>query len=125
MIKDLVQTALDSVLSAKNIYIFPQRKMGGNYNEYVVYTMSGDSRGDYADDEVITKTADVTVKYYYRSDKLNNYDEMEAVKEIEDLIETSLEAAGFDIPFGRFDAGDIEDIGYLVTVFECNYWRVV
>lgn len=125
MIKDLVQAALDGVLYEKKIYTFPQRKMGGNYDEYVVYTVSGDNKEAYADDKVMTKSADVTVKYYYRADMLNDYESMKAVKETEDLIENVLEAAGFEIPFGRFDAGDIEDIGYLVTIFECEYWRAV
>lgn len=125
MIKDLVQAALDGILYEKNIYTFSQRKMGGNYDEYVVYTVSGDNKEAYADDKVMTKSADVTVKYYYRADMLNDYESMKAVKETEDLIENVLEAAGFEIPFGRFDAGDIEDIGYLVTIFECEYWRAV
>lgn len=125
MIKDLVQAALDGILYEKNIYTFPQRKMGGNYDEYVVYTVSGDNKEAYADDKVMTKSADVTVKYYYRADMLNDYESMKAVKETEDLIENVLEAAGFEIPFGGFDAGDIEDIGYLVTIFECEYWRAV
>ena len=125
MIKDLVQLTLDTVLYPKNIYVYEQRKSGTDADEYVVYSASGDNRENFADDEVLTKNASVTVKYYYRAEKLDNYSTRKKVREIEDLIETSLEDAGFAIPFGKFDAGDVDDIGYMTTVFECEYWRVV
>ena len=64
-------------------------------------------------------------RYYYRAEKLDNYSTRKKVREIEDLIESSLEEAGFEIPYGRFDAGDIDDIGYMATIFECEYWRVI
>ena len=124
MIKDLVQLTLDTVLYPKGIYVHEQRKSGPDADQYVVYSSSGDSREDFADDKVLTKNANVTVRYYYRVEKLDNHSTKKAVREIEDLIETSLEVAGFSVPFGRFDAGDIDDIGYMATVFECEYWRV-
>ena len=125
MIKDLVQLTLDTVLYPKDIYVYEQRKSGPDSDEYVVYSSGGDSGEDFADDSVITKNAQVTVRYYYRAEKLDNYTTRKKVREIEDLIESSLESAGFEIPFGRFDAGDVDDIGYMVTVFECEYWRVM
>lgn len=125
MIKDLVQTTLDTVLYPEDILVHEQRKSGPDADEYVVYSSSGDNREDFADDEVLIKNASVTVRYYYRAEKLDNYTTRKKVREVEDLIESSLEDAGFTIPFGRFDAGDVDDIGYMTTVFECEYWRVV
>ena len=125
MIKDLVQLTLDTVLYPKNIYVYDQRKSGPDADEYVVYSASGDNRENFADDKVLIKNASVTVRYYYRAEKLDNYTTRKKVREVEDLIESSLNEAGFEIPFGRFDAGDVDDIGYFVTVFECEYWRVV
>lgn len=125
MIKDLVQLTLDTVLYPKDILVHEQRKSGPDADEYVVYSSSGDNREDFADDEVLIKNASVTVRYYYRAEKLDNYTTKKKVREVEDLIESSLEDAGFVIPFGRFDAGDVDDIGYMTTVFECEYWRVV
>lgn len=125
MIKDLVQTTLDNVLYPKNIFVYEQRKSGTDADEYVVYSLSGDIRESFADDKPLTKNANVTVRYYYRAEKLDNYSTKKEVREHEDLIESALEEAGFSIPFGRFDAGDVDDIGYFVTVFECEYWRVV
>ena len=125
MIKDLIQTTLDAVLYPKNIFVYEQRKSGPDADEYVVYSLSGDIEENYADDEVLVKNANVTVKYFYRSEKLDNYSTRKNVREIEDLIENALKEAGFSIPYGRFDAGDVDDIGYMTTVFECEYWRVV
>ncbi len=125
MVKDLIQLTLDTVLYPKNIYVYEQRKSGLDADEYVVYSTSGDNREEFADDEVLTKNANITVKYFYRVEKLDNYSTRKKVREVEDLIETSLESAGFTIPFGKFDGGDVDDIGYMTTIFECEYWRVV
>lgn len=123
MIKDLIQESLDTALN--NIYVYEQRKSGTDADEYVVYSTSGDNQVEFADDEVLVKNANFTVKYYYRSDKLDNYATREEVRVIEDLIETTLKDNGFSIPFGRFDGGDVDDIGFHTTIFECQYWRVV
>ena len=125
MIKDLLQTCLDAVLFSKGIYVHEQKKSGPEANQYVVYSVSGDEKGTFADDVANSKNADVTVKYFYRESKLENHASKLKVREIEDLIESTLESNGFEIPFGRFDAGDIDSIGYMVTIFECEYWRVV
>lgn len=125
MIKDLVQRTLDEVLYPKGIYVYEQRKSGQDADEYVVYSLSGDSGEGFADNKELVKNANVTIRYYYRAEKLNNYSTRKKVREIEDLIENTLKEAGLTTPFGRLDAGDIDDIGYFTTVFECEYWRVV
>ncbi len=125
MIKNLVQTSLDTVLYPKGIYTHDQLKTGDDADEYVVYSMSGDIKEGFTDDKVNLKNANVTVRYFYRESKLGNYASRQAVREIEDLIETTLEANGFEIPFGRFDAGDVDGIGYRATIFECEYWRAL
>jgi len=125
MIKNLLQTSLDASLYSQGIYVHEQRKSGPDADEYVVYSTSGDIKEEFADDKVNVKNANVTVRYFYRESKLFNYTSKQAVRAIEDLIESTLESNGFEIPFGRFDAGDVDGIGYMTTVFECEYWRVV
>ncbi len=125
MIKELVQSTLDNMLYPKNVYVYEQRKIGVDSDSYVVYSLSGQSREYYADDKAIIKKAGVTVKYYYRTEMLESTTNKEKVRETEQLIETALEEAGFSIPFGKFDAGDVDDIGYYTTIFECEYSEVV
>ena len=125
MIKDLIQTSLDTVLYPKGIYVYEQRKSGTDADQYVVYSMSGDIQEEFADDTVLIKNANVTIRYYYRSENLDNYTTKQSVREVEELIESTLESVGFNVPFGRFDGGDVDDIGYHTTIFECEYWRVV
>jgi len=124
MIKDLLQTCLDSVLYEKGVYVHEQKKSGPDADEYVVYSMSGDTKESFADDEATVKSANVTVKYFYRESKLGNYASKVKVREIETLIYETLEDNGFEC-LGPFDSGDIDGIGYMVTIFECKYWRVV
>lgn len=123
--KNLLQTCLDSVLYSKGIHVHEQKKSGADADQYVVYTMSGDTKEVFADNKVVVKSGNVTVKYFYRESKLEKHSSKLKVREIEDLIESTLESNGFEVPFGRFDAGDIDGIGYMVTIFECEYWRVV
>jgi hypothetical protein len=56
---------------------------------------------------------------------LDTYAGRQAVRDREETIEAALKNAGFVIPFGKFDGGDIDDIGFYVTIFECEYWQVV
>lgn len=125
MIKNKLQLCLDNALYNENIYVHEQKKTGKDANEYVVYSFSGDIKEVFADDKVNVKSANVTVRYFYRESLLEKYSTRQAVRRIEQLIETTLEENGFEVPNGRFDAGDVDDIGYMVTVFECEYWRAV
>lgn len=125
MIKTLVQTTLDASLYPLGVYSHEQRKSGPDADEYIVYSLAGDGEEAHADDDALVKAADVTVRYYYRADMLETSTGKARVRQIEDAIESAMYGEGFDLPFGRFDGGDIDDIGYLVTIFDFEYWRVM
>lgn len=124
MIRSMVQTALDTALYP-HVRTYWQRKSGVHADEYIVYMQAGDTSEAYADDKPLVKNANITVKYYYRAEKISTHIGREAVKKREEDIQAALEGAGFDIPYGKFDAGDVDDIGFFVTAFECEYGRVV
>lgn len=124
-IHGMVQTALDTALAESGVYSYWQRKSGPDADEYIVYTQAGDSGEAFADDAPLVKSAGITVRYYYRAEKLDSHAGRQAVKIRGEAIQTALEGAGFTVPFGPFDAGDVDDIGYFVIVFECEYSRVV
>ncbi len=125
MIKTLLQETLDNALISKNIYSYDQRKTGNNANEYIVYSVSGEVKDDFADDTNLVKHTNITVRYYYNDELLGDFESRKQIRENEKLIEQALEEQGFYMPFGRFDGGDIDDIGYLVTIFECEFWEVL
>ncbi len=122
--RNLLQTTLDTALYP-DVLVYWQRRAGPDTDEYVIYTVNGDSGEDFADNAALTKNASATVKYYYRVEKAGTYAGRQAIETRENTIETALKDAGFDMPFGKFDAGEIDGNGYFVTVFECEYWRVV
>ncbi|MDD3269651.1 MAG: hypothetical protein PHX14_10040 [Syntrophomonadaceae bacterium] len=121
-IKDLVQTTLDTTLYP-NVLSYWLRKSGGPADEYIVYSQNGDNSKGHADDIIFFKAGDITVRYYYRAEKIDSYTGRQAIITRIDSIQTALEEAGFSIPGGSFDVGDVDGIGYFVTVFECEYWR--
>lgn len=125
MIKTLLQETLDNALISKNIYSYDQRKTGNNANEYIVYSLSGEVKDDFADNINLVKHTNITVRYYYNDELLGDFESRKQIRENEKLIEQALEEQGFYIPFGKFDGGDIDDIGYLVTIFECEFWEVL
>lgn len=122
--RNLLQTALDTALYP-DVLVYWQRRAGPDTDEYVIYMINGDSGEDFADNAALIKNASATVKYYYRVEKAGTYAGRQAIETRENTIETALKNAGFDVPFGKFDAGEIDGNGYFVTVFECEYWRVV
>lgn len=127
-VRGILQTALDDALSSAKVRVYWLRKAettGEAPEEYVVYTLDGDPAGVYADDQPLTRSANVVIRYYYRGSKLDTAAGRSAVKARETVIAEALEGAGFSLPSGYFDAGDIDDIGFGTTVFEAYYWRVV
>ncbi len=127
-IRGLVQTTLDTELSGAMFVHWQLRveiQSDPNPNEYVVYTLGGDNDSAFADNEPLVKSADVTLRYYYRKEKLNTHAGREAVKSRENSMLTAMKTAGFYTPSGFFDAGDIDGIGYMVSVSEWSYARVV
>jgi hypothetical protein len=125
MIKTLLQETLDNALIPKNIYSYDQRKTGNNANEYIVYSVSGEVKDSFADNINLVKHTNITVRYYYNAELLGDFESRKQIRENEKLIEQALEDQGFYMPFGKFDGGDIDDIGYLVTIFECEFWEVL
>lgn len=125
MIKTLLQETLDNALIPKNIYSYDQRKTGNNANEYIVYSVSGEVKDEFTDDINLVKHTNITVRYYYNVELLGDFESRKQIRENEKLIEQVLEEQGFYMPFGKFDGGDIDDIGYLVTIFECEFWEVL
>ncbi len=127
-IRGLVQSTLDTALDG-NVYVFwrQRAKIAGdkNLDEYIVYTLGGDYNQIFADDEPLTKEADITIHYYYRSKKIQTFAGRTLIKDREKTLLTALKEAGFSCPNGAFDAGDIDDIGYLTSIIECSYGRVV
>ena len=125
MIKSLTQTTIDTALTGKNIKVYEQRKTGEDAKEYIVYTKGSTTSDNFADDTVLIQTDSVTVKYYYSDSFLDTRTGRTQIHTNEELIKTALINAGFIMPGGYFDAGDVDDIGYMVTIFECEYQRVI
>ena len=123
-IRSLVQAALDTALDSA-VKVYWQRKSGKDADEYIVYTQDGDLTEVFADNDPLVKAGDITVRYYYRPEKLDTQAGRDAVISREEAIEAALKDSGFDIPNGKYDAGDIDDVGFYTTVFDCEYWRVI
>ncbi len=124
-IRALVQTALDTALYSDGVYVYWLRKSDEtDPDEYVVYTLDGDPVGAYADGDPLTRNANASIRYYYRDSMLNSSAGKAAIKARETQIAAALTGAGFTLPNGYFDSGDIDDIGFGTTIFEAYYSRV-
>lgn len=127
-VRALVQAALDAFFNGE-VCVFWQRRAengGENQDEYIVYTLGGDNELSSTDDkQIITKEADITVRYYYRYEMIDTSAGRKKVAERENQIIDALKNAGFLCRGGAFDAGDVDDAGCFTSVIECNYWRAV
>lgn len=127
-IRTLVQTVLDTALSASNVRVFWLQKTdttSADPDEYVVYTQDGNTPTSYADDAELARSANIVVRYYYRLGLIDTQTGRTAVKTREQTILTTLKNGGFSVFNGPFDVGDIDDAGYGTTIFECYFSEVV
>lgn len=127
-IRGKIQLALDTALYEDKVYCYWNRKVetaGANPDEYIVYTLSGDSPESFADNTELIRLHEATIRYYYRDTLLQTAAGRNKVKNRERQIIEALRNADFEIPDGAYDAGDIDNIGFFVSLIECQYWEVV
>lgn len=123
-----IQLALDTALYNDKVFSFWNRKVeveGANPDEYIVYTLSGNNSEDFADDTALVKSHDATIRYYYRDTLLHTSTGRNKVKNRENQIIDAIKNAGFEIPNGVFDAGDIDSAGFFVSLIDCQFWEVI
>lgn len=124
-IRAMVQETLDTALYPDVRVYWLRKSDGEDPDEYVVYTLDGDPVGEYADDAPLTRDANVSIRYYYRDFMVTTNSGRAAIITREEQIAAALMSAGFTLPNGYFDVGDIDDIGFGATVFEAYFSRVV
>ncbi len=123
-VRALVQSTLDTALLIRSFWQSKVETAGEDPDEYVVYTLDNDAP-TYADNLPTYLTANIAVRYYYRMSLLETQANRTAVKSRERAIYNALQGAGFSISAGPFDVGDIDDIGFGASVYECYYERTV
>lgn len=127
-IRELVQTTLDNALYNDGVRVFWRRKTqtdGEEPDEYIVYTLDSDTMETAADDAPLVRSANIVIRYYYRDTLLDTNAGRNRISNREHQISDALHSAGGLLPNGYFDSGDIENIGFGTTIFECELWRVV
>lgn len=127
-VRGKIQLALDTALYTDKVFSFWNRKVeveGENSDEYIVYTLSGDNAENYADNTDLVRVHDATIRYYYRDTLPHTSTGRKKVKNREKQISDALKNAGFEIPNGVFDAGDIDSVGFFVSLIDCQYWEVI
>ena len=125
-VREYVQATLDDALSCDGIQSFWLRHIETQEpaREYIVYTLGGVTPDAYADNRAFIRTASVTFRYYYSEEFTLTPKGREHIRKTEKRIAKALRRAGFSLPDGWFDAGDIDDIGYGTTVFEADLQEV-
>lgn len=127
-VRSLVQTTLDTALADTNVRVYHQRRAtdaAGSDDEYIVYTLDNDPYDKYADNDGLIRAAELTIRYYWRIELDNTQAGQAQVRGREAQIEAALRGAGFSLPQGYFDGGDIDDVGFYTTIFPTEYWEVV
>ena len=127
-IRGKIQLALDTALFADKVFSFWNRKVevaGENKDEYIVYTLSGDTPETFADNSELVKVHDASISYYYRDTLVQTSAGRTKVKNRENQIIDALRNAGFEVFGGVSDIGDVDNVGFFVSLIECQYWEVV
>lgn len=127
-IRSIIQLALDTALYEDKVFSFWNRKVevdGENPDEYIVYTLSGDNTEAFADNTELVKVHEITIRYYYRDTLSQTSAGRNKVKNRENQIIDAVRNSGFEVPNGVYDAGDIDNVGFFVSLIECQYWEVI
>ena len=131
-VRALLQSTLDAafndVLFPDRVRVFWRRRAespGDDPSEYIVYTLDGDPYEEYADNRPLIRATSTAVRYYYRDALLDSREGRARIARNETRIAAALIDAGFDLPTGYFDAGDIDSVGFGVTLFPAEYWEAL
>ena len=124
-VRALVQSTLDGASLEIKAYWLKKTEMSTDQDEYIVFTSGGKYGTFFSDDARAVIDRDVTISYYHRSVKADTPTGRAAIWAKEASIESALLAAGFETPSGFFDAGDIDGIGFDVSVAEWTLSGVV
>lgn len=113
-VSELIQETLDAALGGLGIRTYEGRRQDGaeNEEEFVVYTMTGDSVEASADGETIARTATAAVRYYLTESAAFDYPGRRKRRSRLRLIGSALYAAGFDFPEGWVDVQDDATVGF-------------
>ena len=119
-VREFVQKTLDDEFEHDGLRSYWLRRIDTDERarEYIVYTLGGVTPDAYADNRVFIRTASVTFRYFYNEEFILTAKGREHIRKTEKRIAKTLRRAGFSLPDGWFDAGDIDDIGYGATIFE-------
>lgn len=126
-VRSYAQAALDAVLAPDKVYSHWQRKQsvkGESPDEYVVYTVDSDNPNLRANGGVFAKTAGLAVRYYHSFGLDATSTGRESVDARERQIAKALHDAGFAVTAGPFDLGDIDEVGFNTSGFECDCARL-
>ena len=127
-IRARLQATIDDALAPDGVYSYWQRKAetaGEDADEYVVHTLDDNASEAFADDVPLVRSTSFAVRYYYRDSLLNTSAGRTRIKDREKQIASALISAGYTLPNGYFDAGDIDNVGFGTTIFPVEFWRVV
>lgn len=114
---DLIQTTLDSVLITETdtVYSFWGRRAevsNDNAQEYIIYSLSGDSADVSADGDVMYRSMSVDVQYYIKYSIARTYAGRRRAMDRMDSIREALRSAGFGCSGGWSEIGDVDDVGF-------------
>jgi hypothetical protein len=119
----LLQTILDNALYSLGVNSYWGERADITADEYVIYSVSGDSNPDYADDAPSTRSVYCIIGYYYSVKLAGTHAGRSKIKAHEALIRSALLAAGFSV--NSFDDADPSDMAYRRIVFEAERGEVI
>lgn len=114
---DLVQTTLDTLLigETEKVYSFWGRRAeidNDQAQEYIIYTLEGDSADVSADGDVMYRSMTIELLYYLKYSVARTYAGRRKAADRMDAIREAMRAAGFGCSGGWSEIGDIDDVGF-------------
>ena len=120
-----IQRILDAILSQDGVFSYWNQKTktkGEDPDEYVVYYLNSQYTDFSADNEDWKENRRATVIYFYRDSMLFTSDSRNTVERRINLIRNAFKSEKYRVV--DFDGGEIQQDGYLTTIFEIERWKI-
>ena len=112
----LVQTTLDTLLSADHVYSFWGRRAEiaskNPATEYIIYSIDGDNAEVCADGGTIFRMMTISLQYYVKYSIARTSTGRKAATDRMDTIREAMRSAGFGCSDGWSEIGDVDEVGF-------------
>lgn len=117
-IEKILNTEFENVLRA---YWEHFTNINKEYNKYIIFNLEGTEHKNFADNIGLINVTTIILRYYYRTELIEDYQERKEIFLIKNKIIKVMEKNNFSLVLGGFNIGNYDMAGFSGMGFEFLY----